>query len=446
MATGRRLFHNIRLFDSVSDLLQEDKIIITAGDRIEAIESIEAIDRYQDCKQIDLGGKTLLPGFIDAHLHITVPFIMEATPKGFFQLNRQLALNFANCIKYGVTTVRDVGAFPKKILRWRDRIESGKATGPRIMSSLSFITSHSGVPEMVPHLNPVESFITGGQFAERVETPEEVKTVANRLVDSGASWLKTQYSEQSFLFHGAIPYLSDACFEALVETGRRRNIKIAMHQTERAGFLKGIKVGVDSLEHCPTEELEEEDIDRFVTQNMAIIPTIKVVGDYFEVEEILGWLETDGASDFLSEPLRQTVEGVTVLLKEPYPPPDYKTKFYHDVEYFRRGFPVVLRNVEKIKKAGGTIGVGTDCCGTGLSFFGSYWKELNYLTQAGFTNAEALKAATAVNAKIIGMADDVGTIEPGKYADFTIIDGNPINNIETTKHVATVIKGGEIVV
>ena len=445
MASERKLFHNMRLFDGISDLLQDDKIIITSGDRIEKIESIDAIERYQDCERIELGGKTMLPGFIDAHLHITVPFIMEATPKGFLQMNGQLAMNFANCVKYGVTTVRDMGAFPKKIMKWRKKIESGKALGPRIMSVLSFITSFGGVPEMVPTLNPVESFIAGGQFAERLKTPEEIKAVANRLVDEGANWLKTQYSEQSFLFHGAIPYLSDACFDALVEVGKKRNVKVAMHHTERVGFLKGIQVGVNTLEHCATEELEQGEIDRFVTQNMAIIPTIKTVGDSFEVEKILEWLKTDGAGDLLSEPLRQSIAGVEVLLTKPYPPPDYKTKFYHDIEYFRRGYPTVLRNVEKIKKAGGTIGVGTDCCGTGLSFFGSYWKELRYLTQAGFTNAEALKAATAVNANIIGMADDVGTIEPGKYADFAIIDGNPINNIETTKHIAMVVKGGEIV-
>ncbi|MEA3471174.1 MAG: amidohydrolase family protein [Thermodesulfobacteriota bacterium] len=445
MAVTRRLFHNMGLFDGISDLLQDDKIIITSGDRIGEIGSIEAIDRYQDCERIDLEGKTILPGFIDAHLHITVPFIMEATPKGFLQMNRQLALNFANCVKYGVTTVRDMGAFPKKIIKWRKKIDSGKAPGPRIMSSLSFITSFGGVPEMVPTLNPIESLIAGGQFAERLKTPEEVKVVANRLIDEGANWLKTQYSENSFLFHGQLPYLSDACFDELVEAGKKRNVKVAMHHTERAGFLNGIQVGVNTLEHCATEELDEAEIDRFVAQNMAIIPTLKVLGDSFEVEEILGWLRTKGANDLLSEPLRQSIAGVEVLLTEPYPPPDYEKKFYHDIEYFRRGYPAALKNVEKIKKAGGTVGVGTDSCGTGLSFFGSYWKELRYLTQAGFTNAEALKAATAVNANIIGMADDVGTIEPGKYADFTIIDGNPINNIETTKNVVMVIKGGEIV-
>jgi len=217
---ARRLFHNMMLFDGISDVLLKNRIIVTAGDRIAHIDDVGALDRYGDCERIDLSGKTLLPGFIDAHLHISVPFIMEKTLLGLLQMNRQLAKNFASCVKYGVTTVRDVGAFPKKILTWRKRIERGGAIGPRILSCLSFITCPKGVPEMAPRLNPIEALIAGGQFVERIRTPKEAVAAANRLVDMGADLLKTQYTANSFVFHGKLPNLSDACFEAIVEVGR----------------------------------------------------------------------------------------------------------------------------------------------------------------------------------------------------------------------------------
>lgn len=102
--------------------------------------------------------------------------------------------------------------------------------------------------------------------------------------------------------------------------------------------------------------------------------------------------------------------------------------------------------MEKIKRAGGAIGVGTDCCGTGLSFFGSYWKELKWLTAAGFTSAGALKAATAVNAEIIGMADLIGTIAPKKYSDFTIVDGDSLRDILAVKNIDMVVKNSQIAV
>ena len=172
------------------------------------------------------------------------------------------------------------------------------------------------------------------------------------------------------------------------------------------------------------------------------VPTIKVFGDNFEIRELLNWLEGEGKTDFMPEPLRQSIQEVKKLLRKPYPPPDYMDKFYPDISFFKKAYPIVIQNVDKIRASGGKIGVGTDTCGTGLSFFGFYWKELKHLTQAGFSNYEALKAATSVNAEIIGKEKDVGSISPGKYADFILLSGNPLKNIEDAKNVNTVIKGG----
>jgi len=187
-------------------------------------------------------------------------------------------------------------------------------------------------------------------------------------------------------------------------------------------------------------------VERFVAGNMAIVPTLKVFGDNFEIEGILNWIEHDGKNDFLPEPLRQSIREVEKLLRKPYPPPDYMDKFYPDVSFFKKAYPIAIKNVEKIRSAGGKVGVGTDTCGTGLSFFGFYWKELKHLTQAGFSNYEALKAATSINAEIIGLERDVGSISTGKFADFILLNGNPLENIEEVQKVNAVIKGGERIV
>ena len=440
---SKKIFLNFRLFDGIKDGLQENKIIRVDKERIEKIEESSALKRYREYEIIDLNGQTLLPGFIDAHIHITVPFIFKTNRDALFQMNRQLELNFSNCIKYGVTTVRDVGAFPGKINKWREKINRRKAVGPRILSTTSFITSKGGVPEMAPTLNFFEAFIAGGQFVERISSPEEAVKVGNRLIDQGADWLKTQYSEESFLFHGQLNKLSDETFMALRKVSRERGVKMAMHHTETAGFNKGIQIGVDTLEHCATNPLTHAEVDRFVSGNMAIVPTLKVFGDNLEIKEMLNWLGNNGKADFMPEPLRQSIREVKKLLRKPYPPPDYMDKFYPDISFFKKAYPVAIQNVEKIRVAGGKIGVGTDTCGTGLSFFGFYWKELKHLTQAGFSNYEALKAATSVNAEIIGMEKDVGSISSGKYADFILLSGNPLENIEEVKNVSAVIKGGE---
>jgi len=439
----KKIFLNFKLFDGIKDGLQENKIIRVNNERIEKIEESSALKGYREYEIIDLNGQTLLPGFIDAHIHITVPFIFKTNRDALFQMNRQLELNFLNCIKYGVTTVRDVGAFPGKINKWRKKINRKEAVGPRILTTTSFITSKGGVPEMAPTLNFFEAFIAGGQFVERIGSPEEAVKIGNRLIDQGADWLKTQYSEESFLFHGPLKKLSDNTFMALRKVSRERGIRLAMHHTEAAGFNKGIQIGVDTLEHCAANPLKHEEVDRFVAGNMAIVPTLKVFGDNFEIEEMLNWLGNEGKTDFMPEPLRQSIREVKKLLRKPYPPSDYMDKFYPDISFFRKAYPIAIQNIEKIRAAGGKVGVGTDTCGTGLSFFGFYWKELKHLTRAGFSNYEALKAATSINAEIIGMEKDVGSISSGKYADFILLSGNPLEKIEDVRHINAVIKGGE---
>ena len=439
-------FYNFQFFDGIADKLQSNRVIRFKGERIAGIDDLAAKKSFPDYEWINLNGLTVLPGLIDAHIHISVPFVFKITPRAILQMNAQQEKNFHSCIKYGVTTVRDVGAFPKKIIKWRDQINSGKSLGPRILTTTSFITSPDGVPEMAPTLNFFESLIAGGQFVERLNDPKQATIVANRLIDQGADWIKTQYSEESFLFHGKLSNLSDECYKSLRRTANLRGVGMAMHHMERAGFKKGIQIKVNTMEHCAADLLKHEDVDKFVQQNMGIVPTVKVMGDNFEIDELLNWLHTDGNSDFMSEPMRQTVNEILKLQHTPYPPGDYMKKFYPDIEFFKRGYPNVLKNVEMIRQAGGKIGVGTDTCGTGLSFFGFYYKELEHLTHAGFTNSEALKAATSVNAEIIGMADHLGAIQEGKYADFTIIEGNPLSDIKALKNIKAVIKGGKTII
>ncbi len=441
----KRGFYNLKLFDGISDGLQTGKAVRVINGIIAGIDESDDHENHPGYEWIDLKGRTLLPGLIDAHVHLTVPFVFKVNFDAIRQMNRQLEKNFFNCVKYGVTTVRDLGAFPAKIQWWRKKIDSGAVIGPRIITANSFVTSKNGVPEIAPTLNFVEAIMAGGQFVERVKTPADAARVANRLIDQGADWIKTQYSRESFLFHGRLQNLSDECFMALRRTADQRGVRLALHHTETAGFRKGIQIGADTLEHASTDELDALDIEHFVVENMAIVPTLKILGDAFEIKEMRQWLNDHGKTDFMPEPLRQSIHEVEKLMQKPYPPADYMEKFYTDIEFFKRGYPVAMKNVEKIKAAGGKIGVGTDVCSTGLSFFGHYYKELQHLVQAGFSTAEALKAATSVNADIIGMGDRIGTVETHKNADFTVIEGDPIEDISAVRDVRCVVKGGEVV-
>jgi imidazolonepropionase-like amidohydrolase len=113
------VLYNCRIFDGIHRQLQKDRLVVVQGGKIEAIEPMGDLSAFPAHKGVDLEGRTLLPGLIDNHVHITVPFMYDVNLRVLMQMNQQIIYNFRNCIMSGVTTVRDVGGFPGKILEFR---------------------------------------------------------------------------------------------------------------------------------------------------------------------------------------------------------------------------------------------------------------------------------------------------------------------------------------
>jgi len=182
------LLHNFQLFDGIHNRLQKDLVLLIEGDKIKGIERRGELDRYSDCKAVDLKGRTILPGLIDNHVHITIPFIYRGSSlKVLDQVDEQIAYNFKNCVMSGVTTVRDVGAFPEKANKFKEKVDKNKIPGPRLISSLSLIAARKGEqlgwPEHSPYLeNPIIKRLLGGNIAERPATVGEIKEVSEEMI------------------------------------------------------------------------------------------------------------------------------------------------------------------------------------------------------------------------------------------------------------------------
>ena len=134
------VLHNCQLFDGVQRKLQKDRVVVVRGGRIEAVEPRRDLGEFRSYKTVDLGGRTLLPGLIDNHVHLTVPFMYDVNVRMLMQMKQQIAYNFRNCIMSGVTTVRDVGGFPDRILEFRAMADSNEIPGPRVITALSPIS------------------------------------------------------------------------------------------------------------------------------------------------------------------------------------------------------------------------------------------------------------------------------------------------------------------
>ncbi|OGY85293.1 MAG: hypothetical protein A2233_03395 [Candidatus Kerfeldbacteria bacterium RIFOXYA2_FULL_38_24] len=444
----KKLFYNFRLFNGKDNTLFSNKILLVNDGIFKNILDIHEIKKYPQYQLCDLNGLTVLPGLIDAHVHITnFQFTNPIKPPACFQINKQRYLNLKTALKYGITTVRDLGGFPNFIQQAKKRIQKGELTGPRIIACNSFITTEDGPPERYPKRLPkILVTLFGGQMAVRTKTSAEVRRAALENIHQGVEFLKIHYTVKSAFYRGKLHNLSDESLRIIKDLADQHHLQVAIHHQENAGFKKAIQFGFNTVEHCSMEQLEKQDIEQFVQKKTALIPTLKIHYSPQHPDEILDYLySSEAREDFTNEALKQLITDIEQYTKKPYPPADYQKKLYQDVEMSKKAWPITLENVARIKKAGGIIGAGTDAFSSGLSPARFYWKELECLTQAGFSNFEVLQMATIQNASIVGRKNELGSIEPNKYADFITVNGNPLQKLVVLKCPTQVFLAGECV-
>lgn len=144
-------------------------------------------------------------------------------------------------------------------------------------------------------------------------------------------------------------------------------------------------------------------------------------------------------------PYKYTSGLLDVFIDDRVTEEEYTTEYYIDYRLCQKQYPQALNNIARLHRAGATIGFGTDSGGTEFGFFGLAYKELQHLVKAEMSNFEALQAATSINANILGLQNDLGTIEAGKLADLVLVQGNPLDNVGEVKNVKMVWKEGWIV-
>ena len=195
---GTQVFYNFTLFDGVNSQVQPDCWLEVADGHIHRI-GIGLCSRSDS--GIDLGGRTVIPGLIDAHVHLISPFAPEINLAVIRSFHHQIRLNLTNCIRSGVTTVRDMGCTPGIIRRMKRWVKEGKTVGPRILCANSFIVPPEAMPAHVPTFSlPLRLFL-GGQVAERASTPDQVRETVRRMVALGADWIKTTHTDKSFFMN-----------------------------------------------------------------------------------------------------------------------------------------------------------------------------------------------------------------------------------------------------
>ena len=402
----RTLIHAGQLLDGIKEKpISDQTIIVEDGKITDVVKGFQA--PTGDDKVIDLKGMTVLPGLIDMHVHVEGETSPNRYLKMFTQNPTDVAYDAAVYMKRtlmsGVTTVRDLGGSGVNV-SLRNAINKGKVEGPRILTAEKALSITGG------HADP-----TNGYRRDLMGDPGPKEGVVNSIEDAkkavrwrykvGADWIKITATGGvlSVAKDGLGPHFQEEEMAAIVKAAKDLGLDVAAHAHGTEGMKRAIRAGVRTVEHGTF--MDEEAMELMIKMNCYYIPTISA-GKYVE-----GKAKTPG-----------------------YFPPVVAAKA-------AAIGPLIQENFGRAYRKGVPIGFGTDAA---VFPHGDNWKELVYMNEAGMPASEAILAATSVNAKILRMQDEIGSIKKGLSADIIAVEGDPLENLETFENVIFVMKQGNV--
>lgn len=358
--------------------------------------------------ETDLREKWVLPGLIDCHVHLSMVIDPESRLRRFTETDElttlRAAANAKTTLLAGFTTVRDLGAEPSVIFALRDAINDGIAVGPRIIASgrAVSITGGHGDPTTGTRIDA----LTNPKYTESIaDGPDACMKAVRQQVKLGADVIKLTATGGvlSPVATGTGQHFTDAELKAIIDTAHSLGRKAAAHAHGTDGINAALRAGVDSIDHGTY--LDDESVRLFKQTGAYHVPTMLAGATVAKNAQIPGYYP------------RMVVPKALAV------------------------GPKIKDAVRRSHEAGVKIAFGTDA---GVFPHGENALEFALMVEAGMTPKETLVAATVNAADLLGLAPEIGTLEPGKAADLIAVDADPMKDVKTLEKVKAVVKGGEL--
>lgn len=358
---------------------------------------------------IDLKDAVILPGFMDMHVHLSS---QQSGTSSYLKRYTQNEADYALAAAYyanktlmaGFTTVRNLGDSYNETVALRNAISKDMAIGPRIYTAAKSIATTGGHADPSNGLSRLLRPDTGPE-AGVINGEAEAREAVRQRYQDGADAIKITATGGvlSVAKSGQNPQFMPDELDGVVQTARDYGMTVAVHAHGKEGMIRAIKAGVTSIEHGTYMDQE-------------VMKLMKKHGTYY-VPTIL-------AGEFVAE--KAKIDG-----------------YFPDIVRPKAAAigPLIKATFGKAYKAGVNIAFGTD---SGVSAHGDNAQEFGLMVEAGMPPAKAIQAATINAATMLGIENELGTLEAGKFADIVAVKGNPLNDITILENVQFVMKGGKI--
>jgi imidazolonepropionase-like amidohydrolase len=392
-------FVGARIFDGAAAEALEDGVILVEDGRISAVGPRANISIPEQARQIDVTGKTIIPGLINAHGHVGGVRGLESGHYTEENLLRQLRLY----ARYGVTTVNSLGDDGPEGFVVRDRQRNAELDHARLLLA-------------GPVLAPA--------------TPAEAVFAVDQAALNEPAFIKIRVDDNL----GRTPKMPADVAQAVSDRADQLGIPLAVHTYYLQDTKDLLRGGADFVAHSVRDvHIDKEFIDLIKARDVCYTPTLTREVSTFVYENEVG---------FFSDPffLNEIDQSIVETLREPER--QLRMRENPAAQQYKASLPIAMTNLKLLADAGGKIAMGTDS--GPVARFQGYFEHLEMwmMADAGLSPVQILRSATSVAASCLNLLD-MGTLEVGKWADMVILDRNPLDDIRNTRTISAVWIGGK---